>query len=220
MYVQKTIEGRTAYFGVFDDNNLTAGVIATKVNGVPSTYIQGENIYIGNEKATTVIAGKCSLSDVTADVIQSRFGTSSTFSAGTLSAMVGGFTTLSASGSLTVAQQTHDVYNVTVSSDGKTLNVYKHSGSFSFSKTAVDESSKIMLGSRQLVTPAVGNSHSGYWRGKRVAIALYDADGERYNTGGVEVYLSGSWSGTLYEAGDSFYCYPQDNSGTAYYKLA
>jgi hypothetical protein len=134
--------------------------------------------------------------------------------------MIGGFTTLSASSSLTVAQQTHDVYNVTVSSDGKTLNVYKHSGSFSFSKTAVDESSKIMLGSRQLVTPAVGNSQSGYWRGKRVAIALYDADGERYNTGGVEVYLSGSWSGTLYEAGDTFYCYPQDNSGTAYYKLA
>ena len=72
MYVEKTIDGRKAYFGVYDDNNLTAGVIATKVNGIPSTYIQGENIYIGNEKSTTVIAGKCTLADITTDVITSR----------------------------------------------------------------------------------------------------------------------------------------------------
>lgn len=72
MYVEKTIDGRKAYFGVYDDNNLTAGVIATKVNGIPSTYIQAENIYIGDEKSTTVIAGKCTLADVTTDVITSR----------------------------------------------------------------------------------------------------------------------------------------------------
>ncbi len=72
MYVKKTESGHTSYFGVFDDSNLTAGVIATKVNGVPSTYIQGENIYIGNEKSTTVIAGKCTLEDVSATYITSK----------------------------------------------------------------------------------------------------------------------------------------------------
>lgn len=72
MYVRKTISGVTSEFGVFDDNNLTAGVIATKVNGVASTHISGDNIYIGNESATTVIAGKCTLADVTTDVITSR----------------------------------------------------------------------------------------------------------------------------------------------------
>lgn len=61
-----------AEFGVYDDGTLTAGVIATKVNGVASTHIQGENIYIGNEQSTTVIAGKCSLSDVTADYISGK----------------------------------------------------------------------------------------------------------------------------------------------------
>lgn len=72
MYVQKTKEGRVAYFGIYDDDNLTAGVIATKVNGEPSTYIQGKNIYIGDKDAATVIAGKCTLEDVTTDVITSR----------------------------------------------------------------------------------------------------------------------------------------------------
>lgn len=61
-----------AEFGVYDDGTLDAGVIATKINGVTSTHIQGENIYIGNEQSTTVIAGKCSLSDVTADYISGK----------------------------------------------------------------------------------------------------------------------------------------------------
>lgn len=46
-----------AEFGVYDDGTLTAGVIATKVNGVSSTHITGDNIYIGNDNTVTVING-------------------------------------------------------------------------------------------------------------------------------------------------------------------
>lgn len=66
MYVQRTESGTTAEFGVWDDGNLTAGVIATIVNGVSSTYISGDKIYIGEQSATTVIDGKASISDLNA----------------------------------------------------------------------------------------------------------------------------------------------------------
>jgi len=224
MYVKKTKAGQDALFGVFDDDNLTAGVIATKVNGVASTYISGDNIYIGNQSATTAIAGKCALSDVTADVIKTRLATASGVSCIDFSATTGGFTNLSASSGLIVAQQAHNVYNITVSDDGKTLNIYRHTGgAITFNKTAVDENSKIRIGSRELVTPAVGTKQpSGYLRGTKISIALYEADGTRYNTNGVECYKgNGGYTGGGYEAGDSFWCYPQvSTGGSYYYKLA
>ena len=73
--LEKTISGSTAQFGVWDQNNLTAGVVATIVDGEPSTYIQGENIYIGNEKSTTVIAGKLTASDITAQFLDAKIAT-------------------------------------------------------------------------------------------------------------------------------------------------
>ena len=64
VYVER--QGGSASFGVFDQGNLTAGVIATIVNGTPSTYIKGEYIQIGSYSATTVINGKASISDLNA----------------------------------------------------------------------------------------------------------------------------------------------------------
>lgn len=222
MYVKKTESGHTSYFGVFDDSNLTAGVIATKVNGEPSTYIQGRNIYIGNQDSVTVINGKITLDQVTADVIKTRLATASGVSCIDFSAASGGFTTLSASSSLIVAQQAHNVYNASVSDDGKTLYIYRHTGGpISFNKTAVDESSKIMLGARVLVTPCVGNPLSGRMLGNPVRINLYDSNGELYNNGSNPIcYLRGSYISGYYEAGESYNCYPVNAGGTAYYKLA
>ena len=60
MYVQRTDQGVTAQFGVFDNGNLTAGVIATKINGYSSTYISGEKIYIGSQDSKTYIDGQVS----------------------------------------------------------------------------------------------------------------------------------------------------------------
>ena len=64
--IQKTDGSITSQFGIYDEGNLTAGVIATIVNGETSTYISGDNIYIGSDSATTVINGKASIADVTA----------------------------------------------------------------------------------------------------------------------------------------------------------
>jgi hypothetical protein len=95
LYVKKKKHGVDAYFGVWEEDNLTAGMIATIVNGEASTYIKGDKIYIGNQSATTVINGKCSLSDVTATYINGKIAeislmsvqsiaASGTISAGTL----------------------------------------------------------------------------------------------------------------------------------------
>ena len=62
VYVER--QGGSASFGVFDQGNLTSGIIATIVNGTPSTYIKGEYIQIGSYSATTVINGKASISDL------------------------------------------------------------------------------------------------------------------------------------------------------------
>ena len=64
VYVER--QGGSASFGVFDQGNLTSGVIATIINGTPSTYIKGEYIQIGSYSATTVINGKASISDLNA----------------------------------------------------------------------------------------------------------------------------------------------------------
>ena len=58
MYVQRTDQGVTSQFGVFDNGNLTAGVIATKINGYSSTYISGDKIYIGTQDSKTYIDGQ------------------------------------------------------------------------------------------------------------------------------------------------------------------
>lgn len=76
MYVRKTISGVTAEFGVYDNNNLTAGVIATIVNGESSTLIKGTKIQIGtSDTVGTWISNKTYLNDVTADYIKTKIAT-------------------------------------------------------------------------------------------------------------------------------------------------
>ena len=70
-------------------------VLAINNAGESEAHIDANKVYIGNEKSTTVIAGKCSLSDVTATYIAGKIATvsqltvqsiaaSGTISAGTL----------------------------------------------------------------------------------------------------------------------------------------
>ena len=53
---------------------IAAGNITTAINeaGESEAHIDADKVYIGNEKSTTVINGKCELSDVTADIVQAR----------------------------------------------------------------------------------------------------------------------------------------------------
>lgn len=47
-----------AVFGVFDEGNLTGGIMAQRINGQTETLIRGDRVSIGNSNATTVINGK------------------------------------------------------------------------------------------------------------------------------------------------------------------
>ena len=74
--VRKTVSGHDAEFGIYDENNLTAGVVATIVNGQTSTHILGSSIYIGNNTTVaTWISGKTYLDDVTASYISGKIAT-------------------------------------------------------------------------------------------------------------------------------------------------
>lgn len=63
---------RTTYSKV-----INAGGIVTSINedNTISTRISSDKVYIGNEKSTTVINGKCTLADVTADYIAAKIAT-------------------------------------------------------------------------------------------------------------------------------------------------
>lgn len=63
------------------DGVVTAASIVLAINqssGESEAKIDAQRVYIGNQKSTTVINGKCSLSDVTADYIAGRIATLST----------------------------------------------------------------------------------------------------------------------------------------------
>lgn len=129
VYIKKTKDGRVAHFGIFDDDNLTAGVIATKVNGVPSTYIKGDKIYIGDTSGipdryrdktldgtvtqigtdfvtvNTLLANKIEASDITSDFLQSRITAVNNISANSITA--GSITVLTGGSSSSVASQAY-----------------------------------------------------------------------------------------------------------------
>ena len=57
VYVRKTESGVTSYYGVWDEGNLTGGVIVDKVNGQTTTYISGDKINISATDQIQTVAG-------------------------------------------------------------------------------------------------------------------------------------------------------------------
>ena len=57
VYVRKTESGVTSYYGVWDEGNLTGGVIVDKVNGQTTTYINGDKINISATDQIQTVAG-------------------------------------------------------------------------------------------------------------------------------------------------------------------
>lgn len=92
MYVQRTESGITSSFGVWDNGNVTAGMIATVVNGVSSTYINGENIYIGSQNTKAYIDGQVSIAQATIDNLMSGQTTATALRCFTLSVNAAQFT--------------------------------------------------------------------------------------------------------------------------------
>lgn len=57
LYVQRTEAGVTAQFGVWDNGNLTGGVIVQKINGETSAYINADHVNISGTSTVQTIAG-------------------------------------------------------------------------------------------------------------------------------------------------------------------
>ena len=77
--------------GEYDEGGtyIKAGEICLAINestGESEAKIDAEKVYIGNEKSTTIISGKCSLSDVTADYISARIADLSVLNVAAISA--------------------------------------------------------------------------------------------------------------------------------------
>ena len=123
--------------GVADANgNVTAASMAVAINeaGEGVATIDANKVYIGNAKSTTVIAGKASLSDVTADSIASKLATLSNLAvtkvtteeidAGTLK-----FRPVYGMGSVDVATG-YNGSNLTLSGNTYTLRLAKFNGQY------------------------------------------------------------------------------------------
>lgn len=57
LYVQRHEGGITVNLGVYDQGNLTGGVIVDKVNGATNTYIKGDHVNISGTNTVQTIAG-------------------------------------------------------------------------------------------------------------------------------------------------------------------
>lgn len=77
--VEREEGGTTAKFGVFDNGTLTAGVIATKVNGVSSTNIYADKILMssssGANNVQVEVSGKLTANDITANFLNAKIAT-------------------------------------------------------------------------------------------------------------------------------------------------
>ena len=98
--VAMVVGTRTTQSG--EENYIKAGEIVLSINestGASEAKIDAGHVYIGNDKSTTVIAGKLNASDVTANYIQGKISDITILSANALS-VAGG---INGSGTLTVA---------------------------------------------------------------------------------------------------------------------
>lgn len=81
--IERESGGTTAQFGVFDEGTLTAGVIATTVNGTPSVYITADNIKMssasGANNLQVEVNGKLNANAITATYINSLYSGTSAF---------------------------------------------------------------------------------------------------------------------------------------------
>ena len=68
-------------YGLYDEGNLTGGLMVQKINGQTTTYLKGDIIKIGNSGLVTVLDGKLNASAVTADYIASKIAQASSITA-------------------------------------------------------------------------------------------------------------------------------------------
>lgn len=165
MYVQRTESGITTKYGVFDNGNLTGGVVVEKINGQKGTItrVRGSVIVIGDDQTidptyrgktldgtltqitsdfttvNTLLAKKIEADDINATTVTAALAKANTVSVKSLSC-TGSMSSsgdLATYGDLYIGGHKVNVTNITKSSDGTTLYIYYANGTnISFSKAA------------------------------------------------------------------------------------
>ena len=139
-------------YGIYDDGTLTAGVIATKVNGTSSTYIYADKILMSSASgANTVqveVNGKITADEITAQFLSSKISSIATLVTNSIIIQDGG--TLATTGYIAGGQVrtselvlsnnsvTDLIKDASVSADNLTLTLTKASGAtVTFSKATI-----------------------------------------------------------------------------------
>ena len=164
MYVQRTESGITTKYGVFDNGNLTGGVVVEKINGQKGTItrVRGSIIVIGNDQTidptyrgktldgtltqitsdfttvNTLLAKKIEADDINATTVTAALSKATLVNVTQLSASSSiGCTGPISGASLSIGGHGMNIYDGQVSSDGTTLTLFRLSGgSLSFKKAA------------------------------------------------------------------------------------
>jgi hypothetical protein len=198
MYVQRTESGITTKYGVFDNGNLTGGVVVEKINGQKGTItrVRGSVIVIGDDQTidptyrgktldgtltqitsdfttvNTLLAKKIEADDINATTVTAALSKATLVNVKQLSASSSiGCTGPISGASLSIGGHGMNIYDGQVSSDGKTLTLFRLSGgSLSFNKAP----------SATTVTLQQ--------EGGTMTYTLKDDDGETIATGSKEIY--------------------------------
>ena len=167
-----------------------AAIILAINNGTSSAHIDADEVYIGNQKSSTVINGKCSLSDVTADVIKTKIAdiaslTTQAVSGTTLSfnsVSAGSISFRSSAGSGYAYSNIKDVFVSSVELSGPVNGVYTLS-------TYNANAQKTVVGTFSRAT-----SLSGAWSGGTYHVVASPQGEELYTTIGKK---GESWDGNI-----------------------
>lgn len=210
MYVRRESQGTTAYFGVWDDGNITSGMVCSKINGETSTQIKGSLIVIGNDttidpsyrgksldgtmtaittdftSVNTLLAKKIEADDINATTVTAALANATLVSVSTFTASNSIGCTGPISGtSISAGGNTLNLVDASVSGDGKTLTITRVSGgAINFKKGDTDAAYN--QGWNDCIDAAVQvdryTRSAGQYGGNRVHY-IFNSDDERVNVG-------------------------------------
>ena len=167
-------------------NNATvkrASIVLAINNGTSSAHIDADEVYIGNQKSTTVINGKCSLSDVTADYIQAKIASLASLNVASLTSARGGISVYSV-GTTTFTQGGVDCY---VPHAITSLQIVQSGNTYTLQRKRFSEDSWANVGSFSRATTL-----TGVWSGGGYTVTA----SPQGNTIGTIIGKKGeSWSG-------------------------
>jgi len=194
--------------GVTDENgNVTAASIAVAINassGQSEAIIDADKVYIGNQKSTTVINGKCSLSDVTADVVQARIATLSMLNV----------QAISSSGNISTSNGYIMAPNYYIGASGHAVNmasavrllqiVDNGNNSYTLQKQDFDDAGWVDVGT---FNKAASTTLDGSWSGAHLTVTASPQD-IKYHQYLLDTGTKQNYDGSAYTAGNTTWWVP------------